>query len=71
MEKLPTILASTKELIRKTLVHFKGDMTKSAQSLGIARATLYRHTDNYDINLADLRKPMMLLPGQANILFEE
>jgi DNA-binding NtrC family response regulator len=44
------------EHIRRVLHHFRGNIRKAAQVLGISRGTLYERIQRYDIDLINRRK---------------
>ena len=44
-----TMDQAEREIIRQTLIHFKGNKSKSAEVLGIGRKTLHRKLHDYDL----------------------
>ena len=48
---METLDKVTKDHIKLTFMFFSGDIQKTAKSLGISRATLYRKIKLYGLNL--------------------
>jgi len=45
-----TLADLEQDALEKTLNHFKGNICKSAKSLGVSRPTIYRKMKNYGID---------------------